>query len=211
MERQKVNSQITLFETFLTSPATSSVSLSLEFHPNLLGGLSIWCTGYLWAAVSAAVAWMQLYILSREPPSQSSTEDLPTAEQFRATLTITGSAESQAFCCSVIVESSKSEKTLSAYETHHRAGSTQICLSLLDCWCVELLVKWMTVSDGELVAHRYGKLTLCFMWSTSSAALFLLRDASRSFLSQLENNKEYMLYIFLSVLFWDIDEDIHAE
>lgn len=79
-----------------------------------------------------------MYILSREPPSQSSVEDLPPGEPFRDTLTMAGSAESPAFCCTVMNNTSKSEKTLSAYETLHSPGSTQTSLSLLGYWCVEL-------------------------------------------------------------------------
>lgn len=59
-----------------------------------------------------------MYILTREPPYQSSAEDLPPAEPFRATLTMAGNAESPSFCCTVMSNTSKSEKTLSAYETH---------------------------------------------------------------------------------------------
>lgn len=53
-----------------------------------------------------------MYILTREPPSQSSAEDLPSAETFRATVTTTGSAESLVFCCTVMNNTSKPEKIL---------------------------------------------------------------------------------------------------
>lgn len=87
------------------------------------------------------IGWLQMYILSREPPSQSSAEDLPPAETFRATVTTTGSAESLVFCCTVMNNTSKPEKSLSAYETRVKLSSTQSSLSLLDSWCVELHFK----------------------------------------------------------------------
>lgn len=88
--------------------------------------------------VVVAVGWLQMYILTREPPSQSSAEDLPPAEPFRETLTMAGSAESPSFCRNVMSNTSKSEKTLSEYETPLRPGTTQTSLSLVDYWCVKL-------------------------------------------------------------------------
>lgn len=77
-------------------------------------------------------------------------------------LTIASSAESPSFCCSVMSNTSKSEKH-SVFKSHHRTNFTQTSLSLLDYRCVALQSQMSNCVCGKFKLLFYAKWSsLCF-------------------------------------------------
>lgn len=91
------------------------------------------------------------------PPSQSFAEDLPPAEPFRASLTMAGSAESPSCRCTVMSNTSKSEKHYQCVKVI--TGPTRL-KALFHFWVINVNDCVWSIETLLIVV---GKCRFCFM------------------------------------------------
>lgn len=91
------------------------------------------------------------------PPSQSFAEDLPPAEPFRASLTMAGSAESPPCRCTVMSNTSKSEKHYQCVKVI--TGPTRL-KALFHFWVINVNDCVWSIETLLIVV---GKCSFCFM------------------------------------------------